>query len=260
MKMSGWWMAGLVALSPGAMAAGKDALWEITTQMQIEGMPEMPKGFSMPGMPGGLQKQTVCLAEGKQYEPEQQKECKVLEQKQVGRKMTMKVKCKEGTMTVENEQVSKDHWRSKVTMSGEHAGTINSEGKRVGTCDAASEGGMSRETQKMMGEVEAQSAANVYATASFAKPKELDEMLVHAIKGEFLKSKDLLLKVMLDYGLSGLDIIKQIQEAVWKIKELSDRQKLEFVKLCGEAEFRMVEGSDEVIQLEALLASAALLK
>jgi hypothetical protein len=154
-------MAGLVAFSPVAMAAGKDALWEITTQMQIEGMPEMPKGFSMPGMPGGLQKQTVCLAEGKQYEPEQQKECKVLEQKQVGKKMTMKVKCKEGTMTVENEQVSKDHWRSKVTMSGEHAGTINSEGKRIGTCDAASEGGMSRETQKMMGEVEAQSAANV---------------------------------------------------------------------------------------------------
>jgi replication factor C small subunit len=100
----------------------------------------------------------------------------------------------------------------------------------------------------------------VYQIASFAKPQELDEMLVHAVKGEFLKAKDILLKVMLDYGLSGLDVIKQLQQAVWKVKELSDREKLSLVKLCGEAEFRMVEGSDEVIQLEALLASAALLK
>lgn len=100
----------------------------------------------------------------------------------------------------------------------------------------------------------------VFQIASFAKPRELDDMLVHAVKGEFLKAKEILLKVMLDYGLSGLDVIKQIQQAVWKIKELSDREKLELVKLCGEAEFRMVEGSDEVIQLEALLAAAAMVK
>jgi replication factor C small subunit len=100
----------------------------------------------------------------------------------------------------------------------------------------------------------------VFQIASFAKPQELDTMLVHAVKGEFLKAKEILLKVMLDYGLSGLDVIKQIQQAVWKIKELSDREKVELVKLCGEAEFRMVEGSDEVIQLEALLAASALLK
>jgi replication factor C small subunit len=100
----------------------------------------------------------------------------------------------------------------------------------------------------------------VFNIASFAKPKELGEMLEMAVKGDFLKAKDHLLKIMLDYGLSGLDVIKQIQAETWKVKGLSDRQKLELVKLCGEAEFRMVEGSDEVIQLEALLASAALLK
>ena len=100
----------------------------------------------------------------------------------------------------------------------------------------------------------------VYNIASFAKPKELAEMLGLAVKGEFLKAKDLLLKIMLDYGLSGLDVIKQIQSESWKVPGLTDRQKLELVKLCGEAEFRMVEGSDEVIQLEALLASAAMLR
>jgi len=100
----------------------------------------------------------------------------------------------------------------------------------------------------------------VFTVASYAKPQELDEMLIHAVKGDFLKAKEILLKVMLDYGLSGLDVIKQVQQACWKVKELTDREKLELVKLCGEAEFRMVEGSDEIIQLEALLAAAGILK
>ena len=155
MKKTGWIWAGLLLASTAAYSAGKDALWELTTKMDIEGMPEMPKGFAIPGMPGGTQKQTVCLAEGQQYESKEQKECKVIDQKQSGRKQTIKIKCKEGTMTVENEQLSKDHWRSKVIMTGEHAGTINTEGKRIGTCDAAKEGGMSRETQKVVGDMEA---------------------------------------------------------------------------------------------------------
>ncbi|HIH24765.1 TPA: Replication factor C small subunit, partial [Candidatus Woesearchaeota archaeon] len=100
----------------------------------------------------------------------------------------------------------------------------------------------------------------VFQIASVAKPKEVGEMLTAAVKGDFPKAKDLLLKIMLDNGLSGLDLIKHVQQSTWQVKELTDRQKLELVKLCGEAEFRMVEGSDEVIQLEALLASAALLQ
>jgi replication factor C small subunit len=100
----------------------------------------------------------------------------------------------------------------------------------------------------------------VYGIASFAKPQELGEMLSLAVKGEFLKAKDLLMKIMLDYGLSGLDVIKQVQSEAWKVKDLTDRQRLELVKLCGEAEFRMVEGSDETVQLEALLAAAGVLK
>jgi replication factor C small subunit len=100
----------------------------------------------------------------------------------------------------------------------------------------------------------------VFSVASVAKPKEVGEMLTHAIKGEFLKAKEILLKIMLDHGLSGLDLIKFIQTAAWSTTGLTDRQKLELVKLCGEAEFRMVEGSDEFVQLEALLASAALLQ
>ncbi len=100
----------------------------------------------------------------------------------------------------------------------------------------------------------------IYNVASFARPKEVGEMLGLAVQGKFLDAKKLLLKIMLDHGLSGLDIIKQIQQESWKVESLTDRQKLSLVKLCGECEFRMVEGSDEVIQLEALLASSAILE
>lgn len=100
----------------------------------------------------------------------------------------------------------------------------------------------------------------IFSVASYAKPKEVAQMLELAVAGKFLEAKSLLLKIMLDYGLSGLDVIKQVQQEAWKVAALSDREKLELVKRCGEAEFRMVEGSDEVIQLEALLAAAATLR
>jgi len=97
----------------------------------------------------------------------------------------------------------------------------------------------------------------IYDIASYAKPAEVGEMLGFALSGKFLDARKLLWKIMLDYGLSGLDVVKQVQQEIWKTS-LSDRQKLELVQLCGEAEFRMVEGADDVIQLEALLAGAAL--
>lgn len=94
---------------------------------------------------------------------------------------------------------------------------------------------------------------NVYDLASTAAPKEVIEVMQLALKGDFLKARELLLKTMLNHGLSGLDIIKQIQKEVWEL-DIEDRAKLKLVDACGEVEFRMVEGSDEFIQLEALLA------
>jgi replication factor C small subunit len=93
----------------------------------------------------------------------------------------------------------------------------------------------------------------VYSMASVAKPKEVKELLQVAVSGDFLDSRKKLLNLMLDYGLSGMDVIKQIQRELWHL-ELDDRKKVELVDKCGEVEFRMVEGSDEYIQLESFLA------
>ena len=94
---------------------------------------------------------------------------------------------------------------------------------------------------------------DIYSLASVVKPKELDEALNFAIKHEFVKSRDTLFKIMLNYGLSGLDMIKQIQREVLKLN-IDDRDKVRIIDKCGEIEFRMVEGSDSFIQLESLMA------
>ena len=95
---------------------------------------------------------------------------------------------------------------------------------------------------------------SIYNLVSAARPKEIKSILEIATQGDFIKARDKLLDVMLKHGLSGLDIIKQIQKEIWSL-DIADERKVQLVDKCGDIEFRMVEGSDEFIQLEALLAN-----
>ncbi|MFH1592254.1 MAG: replication factor C small subunit [Candidatus Woesearchaeota archaeon] len=98
----------------------------------------------------------------------------------------------------------------------------------------------------------------IYNIVNAIKPKEVKELITLAVQGEFTKSRDKLLDAMLKHGLGGLDIIKQIQKEILDL-EISDRDKAKLIELCGEIEFRLVEGSDEYIQLESLIASFCLI-
>lgn len=93
----------------------------------------------------------------------------------------------------------------------------------------------------------------VFEVAGFARPKEINELLELVVKNDFPKAKSKLLDTMLNYGLSGIDVIKQLHKEIWKLK-IDDHKKLEMIKDCAEIEFRMVEGSDEFLQLESLIA------
>ncbi|MBU4284570.1 MAG: replication factor C small subunit [Nanoarchaeota archaeon] len=97
----------------------------------------------------------------------------------------------------------------------------------------------------------------IYSIASIARPKEVDEVLNLALKNKFKDARNKLLDVMLEYGLSGLDIIKQIQKEILNL-DIEPRKKMFLIDKCGEIEFRMVEGSDEFLQLEALLSQITL--
>jgi len=100
-------------------------------------------------------------------------------------------------------------------------------------------------------------ADTVFAVASVAKPQEIIDVLNLAIQSKFLEAREKLLQTQLKYSLSGLDIIKQLQKEVWSL-DIDDNKKVHLIDKCGECEFRMVEGSDEFVQLEALLAQFVL--
>lgn len=97
----------------------------------------------------------------------------------------------------------------------------------------------------------------VYSITSAAKPKEIREVISHALEGRFVQARNKLLDTMLSQGLSGLDVVKYLQRELSEA-EIEGRKKMQLIEKCGEIEFRMSEGSDEFIQLEALLSQIGL--
>lgn len=98
----------------------------------------------------------------------------------------------------------------------------------------------------------------VYHTTGTARPEDVKSLLETAISGDFIAARNKLDETMINYGLSGEDILKQIHKIIFDL-ELEDYEKVRLIDRTGEIEFRMVEGSNERIQLESLLAYLVLL-
>ncbi len=90
-----------------------------------------------------------------------------------------------------------------------------------------------------------------------AKPSQVKIVLEYALSGDFITARDKMLEIMLNGGFSGEDIIKAIQKELWNLP-IEPEIKVKLTEKTGEIEFRMIEGSDEFIQLESLVASFVL--
>jgi replication factor C small subunit len=97
----------------------------------------------------------------------------------------------------------------------------------------------------------------VTMVSSNAKPADLRVVLDYALAGDFVGARDKLLDVMLKDSVAGSDIIKSIQKEIWNL-QIEPSIKVRLTEKTGETEFRMTEGSDEFVQLQALLASFVL--
>ena len=89
---------------------------------------------------------------------------------------------------------------------------------------------------------------------SKAKPSDIKIVLEYALSGDFVSSRNKLLDIMLKESVSGQDVIKAIQKEVWNLP-IDNALKVKLTEKTGEIEFRLVEGSDEFIQLESLIAA-----
>lgn len=88
---------------------------------------------------------------------------------------------------------------------------------------------------------------------------EVADIINYALNKDFLKSRKMLMSMMIEKGISGFEIIRAINRHVWTL-EIEDELKIKIVKLLGEFEFRIAEGGSEDIQIEAFLANLADLK
>ena len=98
----------------------------------------------------------------------------------------------------------------------------------------------------------------VYKISSRARPAEIREMLELALKGDFEGAREKLHSLTIHYGLSGEDVLLQMYREVGKL-DVPEKAKVKIVDRIGEYNFRLVEGANERIQIEALLAQLMLL-
>ncbi len=93
----------------------------------------------------------------------------------------------------------------------------------------------------------------IYKTTATARPEEVVELIKLGLGGDFMKAKSRLDFLLIEQGLSGEDIIGQIYRAMLDMT-IPDRLKVDLIDRIGEIDFRMAEGANERIQLEALIA------
>lgn len=100
-------------------------------------------------------------------------------------------------------------------------------------------------------------AETVASASSIVMPEQVKRLIELALKGDFVESRTLLRDLLTTYGIAGEDLIAQIHRQVFNLS-INEEMKVRLLNSIGEYEFRIMEGSNEIIQLEALLAQFVL--
>ncbi|MFH1247146.1 MAG: replication factor C small subunit [Candidatus Micrarchaeota archaeon] len=103
-------------------------------------------------------------------------------------------------------------------------------------------------------------AEAIYSVSSRARPKEVNEMLTAALEGKFSEARKLLDKLLFGYGISGEDVVIQLFQEVSRSTTIDDKTRLLLIEKIGECDYRLNEGANDRIQIEAMLAGFALVK
>jgi len=96
----------------------------------------------------------------------------------------------------------------------------------------------------------------VYAITSTARPEEIHGMVQSALDGDFTAARATLDRLLTEEGIAGGDIIDQLHRSIWEF-EVEDRAAVRILERVGETDYRITQGANERVQLEAMLASLA---
>jgi replication factor C small subunit len=99
----------------------------------------------------------------------------------------------------------------------------------------------------------------VYQVTGKVRPEEIREMITLALEGKFIDSRKKLRELLIDFGLSGADIITEVFSLITNLP-IDEKIKVDLTEIVGDVDFRLVEGANEDIQLNFLLARLANLK
>ncbi len=96
----------------------------------------------------------------------------------------------------------------------------------------------------------------VYAITSTARPEEIHGMVQSALDGDFTAARATLDRLLTEEGIAGGDIIDQLHRSIWEF-DVDDRAAVRILERVGETDYRITQGANERVQLEAMLASLA---
>lgn len=91
---------------------------------------------------------------------------------------------------------------------------------------------------------------------SKARPQDIGDMISKALTGDFMGARDLLRETMVSQGTSGEDMVNQIYQDVVKRAmggKMDSEIYINLIEAIAQTDFRIREGANPRIQLEALL-------
>ena len=96
-------------------------------------------------------------------------------------------------------------------------------------------------------------AGRVYAITSSARPDEIEELLALSLAGDFDGAEAVMDRLLNDRGIAPAELISQCYRAIVK-REMDTGLKVALIDQLGVTDFRLSEGADTGIQMEALIA------
>jgi len=100
--------------------------------------------------------------------------------------------------------------------------------------------------------------ATVTTVVPSAENEMVRDMLILALHGDFMKSRDAMYELMGKHGLSGREILRTANRELARLPDLDDERRLKAVRVVGECDFRLTQGANDDVQISAMLAELSL--